>query len=936
MWLWFLAFLLLVVVWAGPLVLTMFNVEIGLGWQIALTLAILAFVALVLIFRWWRAGAAARALEREILKQSEVQVMNVRPDRRAEILELRQQMQAGIAALKRQGGRSLSALPWYVIVGPPGAGKTTALRQSGLPFAFTDPQGGALRGIGGTRNCDWWLTNEAIVLDTAGRYATQEDDRAEWFAFLDLLKRYRKARPVNGVIVAVSITDLADARDDGVSAIAKRLRGRVDEIMSRLDMVVPVYLMFTKVDLVDGFVEFWGELRKSERDQLFGATFPLRVIPTFDPARAFELEFQRLLRVLQAHSVRRVGREYDLVARRRIVEFPLEFRALERNLSDFVGLLFQRNRYQGTPLFRGFYFTSGTQEGSPVSRVLADMSRAFGLASLPVPERRDAKSYFVTDLFRRVIFPDKNLAGRTRAGARRHLAYQLLLAAGCVFASIAIVLPSGVSFLRNRSLVSTTRELVRESARQTAEASFSDERALRGNIQRLDELRTTLTKLREWDEAGPPLGMRWGMYSGGKLLEGVREAYAAQLARAFRTATQPELERALAAFTPVEPDTPAYTQAYDQLKLYLMLGDRSKLHVPFADVLLARLAAKAMHSSDQDADAKLLLPHAREYLDLVAGGHPVWVLDPKIVGQSRQLLSRAPQIERQYGSLIRVADEEVSPIRARDVFYGSIAPFVISKKGVKISGAYTKPGYELVMKRLSDREKLLNAEAWVLDEPTPGKDSAQIEATIGTLQEMYFARFTKAWREFFLDLQVKTPARDAELLDLLSALSEAEYPYQRLIRTLAENVRFKVDDSALNKALKKRLEQRKKQLFTKVTKAKIAPGLLPAQAGAAPEKNTTPIEDEFAAVLEFGAPKASQRVAPGLAQYLSFLTDVVAALTDARDTALPRERAVKEKTVAVKFEVAQRGTQKLLTELGDNRPLLSGLLLGPLERHRAP
>jgi type VI secretion system protein ImpL len=69
------------------------------------------------------------------------------------------------------------------------AGKTTALRSSGLPFPHA--KGGRVRGVGGTRNCDWWLTNDAVILDTAGRWATQDDDREEWLAFLDLLHQTR-------------------------------------------------------------------------------------------------------------------------------------------------------------------------------------------------------------------------------------------------------------------------------------------------------------------------------------------------------------------------------------------------------------------------------------------------------------------------------------------------------------------------------------------------------------------------------------------------------------------------------------------------------------------------------------------------------------------------------------------------------------------------
>ena len=106
----------------------------------------------------------------------------------------------------------LYQLPWYMIIGAPGAGKTTALVNSGLQFPLADKFGkAALRGIGGTRNCDWWFTNDAVLLDTAGRYATQESqqerDASEWHHFLALPCKYRGRQPTNGVIVTLSVAD---------------------------------------------------------------------------------------------------------------------------------------------------------------------------------------------------------------------------------------------------------------------------------------------------------------------------------------------------------------------------------------------------------------------------------------------------------------------------------------------------------------------------------------------------------------------------------------------------------------------------------------------------------------------------------------------------------------------------------------------------------
>ena len=99
-----------------------------------------------------------------------------------------------IAALKasRRRGHNLYSEPWYVIIGAPGSGKSTLLQNSGLQFPLAQRFGrDAVRGVGGTRNCDWWFTDDAIFLDTAGRFTAQDSDPGSdargWKEFLALL-----------------------------------------------------------------------------------------------------------------------------------------------------------------------------------------------------------------------------------------------------------------------------------------------------------------------------------------------------------------------------------------------------------------------------------------------------------------------------------------------------------------------------------------------------------------------------------------------------------------------------------------------------------------------------------------------------------------------------------------------------------------------------
>src|SRR6185295_16557200 len=202
MWLSILSALLLLLVWTAWFILRVPGpppVEVIPMW-VAITVTAVVVLGLVglFVFRRIRAARAARALEKAIAQQAQEQALAAKPERVAEIQELHRQIQQGINDLKasklgggKRGSDALYTLPWYVMVGPPGAGKTTALRHSGLVFPYLDPSGGGVRGVGGTRNCDWWFTNEAILLDTAGRYTTESDDHDEWMAFLEQLLKFR-------------------------------------------------------------------------------------------------------------------------------------------------------------------------------------------------------------------------------------------------------------------------------------------------------------------------------------------------------------------------------------------------------------------------------------------------------------------------------------------------------------------------------------------------------------------------------------------------------------------------------------------------------------------------------------------------------------------------------------------------------------------------
>jgi type VI secretion system protein ImpL len=218
---------------------------IPLPWIVAIAATGLVLLVLlgIFLYRRYRALKAAREIEKALNAQAEEQARSARPEQQAEVRAMQAEVNRAITALKgsklggKGGAEALYALPWYVIVGPPGSGKTTALRNSGIPFPYMSAQtGGGIRGVGGTRNCEWWLSNEGVLLDTAGRYMTEDDDREEWLSFLDLVKKNRPLKPLNGIIVAVNVAELGASREQQVEATARKVRERVDEVQARLQL----------------------------------------------------------------------------------------------------------------------------------------------------------------------------------------------------------------------------------------------------------------------------------------------------------------------------------------------------------------------------------------------------------------------------------------------------------------------------------------------------------------------------------------------------------------------------------------------------------------------------------------------------------------------------------------------------------------------------
>lgn len=893
---------------------------------IVATIVCLTSFLLTLIIRQIRAKLRASALEAELLRQAAQQAESARPDRRIEVERLRAQMKGAIETLKRtrlgaKGGQSaLYALPWYVVIGPPAAGKTTALTQSGL--GFIAPPGSTsskVRGTAGTRNCDWWFSPHAILLDTAGRLATGEDDRDEWLAFLDTLRKFRPQRPLEGVVVAVSVEDLLTASETDLEELAKTLRARADEVMSRLEMVLPLYVVLTKVDLVAGFVDFWGDLPKSARGQAWGASFAFDE-ELEDAEHAVHGELDVIERVLHARMLARLSAETLTEVRTRILQFPLEFAALRRPLATFIAQLCQSNPYQETPLLRGFYFSSGTQTGRQLDHVLANMSRGFNLPVAPGGQQAHqpvAQSYFVTDLFHKVIFPDRHLGLSSLSRVRRRTQRQAIQAALVGLAVLGIVIPAGLSYAENSDLVSAT-------ARDATQA-LAVERAGAGataTAGALDQLLTRVQLLERDSQAFHVYGYL-GPYTAPELLSALTGMYLERLRTLVKGLVQTQLLADVrSAADLVRMDSQNFQTSYDELKLYLMLCRTEHLDPAWAAPQLAKAWARALGSS-APTDEDKLSSHAKYYVDALARDKSfAWTPDLAAISGAQGRLSAVPIEELRYGWLVEAA-KGVPAIRPDKVFFGPAAQYFNSRSNVEVPGMYTLLGWQKVRALLDSPDTRLELEPWVLGQKVLVESDTR-QSGAQQLKSLYFQRYVKAWSEFIAGLQVVAPTDMKVALDELRVISASDGPYVRLFKVISENARL---DVSTPKSLAEQALDKGKQ---------IAADKLPdaGDAGAAPPREISAVERAFEPLLIFGFGEGSAGKADAapskLSLYLAQLTTLEASLSQLAET---------QADPAQQFDAALGTTatsvQTLLGGLDPRtRLILEPLLMNPIRGSR--
>jgi type VI secretion system protein ImpL len=858
------------IVWLfGPLV------PFGEARPFAGELARLALIlGLLLCWLVWLVVTQRRAIRANRLFVAELAVPEPQPiDAAAQaVAAVGARFREVLAELKRRrlgGRRLLREMPWYVIIGPPAAGKTTALRQSGLefPFDLTDD----LHGVGGTRNCDWFFTEDAVLIDTAGRYVLQESqpeaDAAEWLGFLDLLKKHRGRKALNGVIVAVPV-DLLSQGDAAIRANGREIRKRLAELDARLEVRLPVYLLLTKADLVKGFEPSFDELSTGEREQVWGATFAPGERPD---GAAIARELGLLVRRLEARAPARMEGEEELATRAEIFRFPSQVASLEAPLAVLVDCVFGESRYEPSGWLRGFYLTSATQEGTPIDRLTAALASSFGLpAAAPSPARRvERRSFFLRRLLGDVIFPEAGLATLDARAEERRVWIRRGAAVGAAGLAVLAMLAFTVAYRGSRGAVAAqVAELDR--LRAPLEAAAAHQVPVEPS-----DLDVALKAIADVENARVPLP--------GAAIRLVGPSAASELAAAQATAYDRVLRNIL------EPRMVALLEAtmwqnigdadflLGALKTYRMVTGTSPLDPALAKAWwtdeLPAFAATPPFPTEAARD------HQLAALDRMALEEAYIAPDPALMRRALLSVCSIPLSRRAYGALLSDPAVADLPDWAPASFAGPNGAEIFTRRSgdtlrVGIPGAFTYQGFHgAVLPRLPEVAAQAALDRSVFEGGCDESAEVSVDALAQDMLKLYYEDFIAEWDALLRDIKLAPMTDLATLSTHLKDLSSEDSALKRLLTAAVAETDLTQPAEATGSSTPPKGASKILGKLGKIGKlAKKGMKHLPAGGPAAADTTGAPVADHFKPLR--GAIQEVDGQPPSLAAAVVALTEL--------------------------------------------------------------
>lgn len=778
--------------------------EFGLLWTAVGLVILLLGIIVTRLFGWWRLRRA-RATERP---PTPVKVAPVVRQEDASLAALIAEANTNLAKAPgyvQRGPTPLSGMPLYLLIGPEVSGKTSVFLSSGLdPHLLAGQSAGTVSGD----PCSLWFANNVIFAEVSGRAFGGDLNR-----WTELLKMLRGEAPVpwwrrlwsepheglalRGVVGFCDVKDFTAASDNiAAEHRSRNWQERLGVIGEVFGVEFPVYQVITKCDTILYFQDFFRRLPESEVRQVLGCTLPFGGSEATGGGTGFvEQQGQKLTRAFRslytAMATRRIVQlihEPDPSKRPAIYEFPRELNRIRRPLVQFLSNAFRPHPLRLGPLFKGFFLTglrqveaaavglgdtrinwSFVKSGDDATRVFsADATRilrADEAGKRPYnPSGLTMQRMFVADLFRGILVTDQTGPKPKRVDPRmeqyRRVVFGMVLAI-CVLLCFAWFW----SWLGNRELLHEAESAAAKERQTQGRASSLVE------LQALEDLRVQAARLTDYHRNGPPLGLRWGLYSGNSVESTIREIYF----RRFEEIILNPLNEIIVARLHGLPANPGpsdpYDPVYDLLKAHLMIAcDCCKAEPAFLSSLLKQVRDES-HVAVGLNEGTLIDHQIDSYASELPFGNPIHVTeDESARDHARQYLLSIRGIDRIYQAILNKAEQTL----AKPQRLGDLAPdyATVMRGSGEVKSVFTPEGWRLVEKESKEGNRAALGDSCVVGGISSLVNERQQDADLARqIQSKFLRDYILNWRNFVAGFSVErynSPEDAARRLEILT------------------------------------------------------------------------------------------------------------------------------------------------------------------------
>ena len=740
-------------------------------WQILITLLLTLPWLLFLLWKYLRRRHSLKAQKEDVIEQDEKQ-------RKQKLNEDWKQLWK---KLYQRHGNNPYALPWLMMLGPNGSGKTEWLIDGG--YERISGKGADLRS-----GIVFWLGESAVVIELTGHYYTlNKESQAEelWQYLIRLLKRKRPRRPLTSVITMLSTEQLVLRQPFGLQELARLLCWRLMELNRHFRLRLPTWLLLAQADKLNGFTEFFRNC--SQQKQVMPWGFPLQ-----EGYRSghFCQAFNRCHQELCSLMLQALQHEKDGNARRALTRYCLQFSLLGERLRFFCEEVFQSKPHTPTPQLKGVWLSSVGQKGNSINLLASELARIHGFTVLKeTPQVSNTQSLFNQQFFNQIIF--NNLGDVGENPIARKL-WQLKTAVS--IAALVFILFTGLGFCWKQ--IGDNKQLLHEQQNSIRDYRFVIHQLDESDSDNITDAIAPLIRLKELNDSYQKTATAFyhlGLMDWNQARK-IHEAYMSQL--------QLRLFKPLAALLRKQLDSAEQQNSrtlFDSLQLYLMLFKPDIRDTQLLETHIMGLLAneKVLETTNQHQLMLLLR-------DLWKLKHPEIKPDITLADQARQSLSGQLDEKVIYDHIMALPQYQ-GTATTKELFGNDFDQLFVLKNGDTEPGLprfYTRNHYQTL--NLSPLSPLLKQEISNLNlirRGLPTVSAVELSRVSAKVRELYFQDYIRAWKKLLDRIELRPVNSLPQLYkQLLNLYSGERAPLFTLMATIASETQL-ADDSVSKKSM---------------------------------------------------------------------------------------------------------------------------------------